>query len=154
MSLRIRCLAIGRSRDRDLAALIGRYTARCAWPIEFIELDLRRPVAPAARPAAEAELLLSHVVADEGVIALDEIGQDLTSVEFAHRLGAWRDEGRRQVACLIGGADGHGAQVRARADLQLALGRMTWPHEMVRLLLAEQLYRASAILAGHPYHRA
>ena len=87
-------------------------------------------------------------------MALDERGEALDSVGFAERLKRWRDAGVRDVAFLIGGADGHGAAVRARAEMLLSLGPMTWPHLMVRGMLAEQLYRASTILAGHPYHRA
>jgi 23S rRNA (pseudouridine1915-N3)-methyltransferase len=77
----------------------------------------------------------------------------LDSRAFAAQLAHWRDAGERDVTFLVGGADGHGAAVLERADLVLALGKLTWPHELVRLLLAEQLYRASTILAGHPYHR-
>jgi len=78
----------------------------------------------------------------------------MDSVGFADRLKGWRDAGIGDVAFLIGGADGHGSEVRKRADLLLSFGPMTWPHLMVRGMLAEQLYRASTIIAGHPYHRA
>ena len=87
------------------------------------------------------------------VIALDERGKNLTSADLARKLGQWRDEGRADVAFLIGGADGHGPGVKERADLVLSLGAMTWPHMLVRALLAEQLFRAQCILEGHPYHR-
>lgn len=90
---------------------------------------------------------------DAVIIALDEAGEAATSEELARRLGAWRDGGR-DLFFLIGGADGLDATITARADWRLALGRLTWPHLLVRLLLVEQLYRASTILAGHPYHRS
>jgi 23S rRNA (pseudouridine1915-N3)-methyltransferase len=86
-------------------------------------------------------------------VVLDERGKAEASAAFAARLGAWRDDGVRNVAFLIGGADGHDARVRKRADAILSFGAMTWPHLLVRAMLAEQLYRAHSILAGHPYHR-
>lgn len=88
------------------------------------------------------------------LVALTPTGQNLSSLELASYLGRWRDGGRRDVAFLIGGADGLPDELLARAELQLAFGRATWPHRLVRVMLAEQLYRASAILSGHPYHRA
>ena len=102
---------------------------------------------------AEAEALLRHLPANTPAVVLDERGTDLTSLDLAARLGRWRDEGNAAVAFLVGGADGHGTAVRRRADLLMALGRLTWPHLLVRAMLAEQIYRASTILGGHPYHR-
>ena len=87
-------------------------------------------------------------------VVLDETGKDMASEALAERLRGWRDEGVREVRFLIGAADGHDAATRAAADLLLGFGRATWPHMLVRAMLAEQLYRASTILAGHPYHRA
>jgi 23S rRNA (pseudouridine1915-N3)-methyltransferase len=87
-------------------------------------------------------------------VLLDERGRQLSSEEFAALLGRWRDEGVRETRFLIGAADGHGEAARSRADLLLAFGAMTWPHLMVRAMLAEQLWRATSILAGHPYHRS
>jgi 23S rRNA (pseudouridine1915-N3)-methyltransferase len=87
-------------------------------------------------------------------VALDERGQPLSSAAFAARLGAWRDAGVREARFLIGAADGLSDTERAAADLLLAFGPATWPHLLVRAMLAEQLYRATTILAGHPYHRA
>ncbi len=86
-------------------------------------------------------------------VVLDETGKDMASEALAERLRGWRDEGVREVRFLIGAADGHDAATRAGADLLLGFGRGTWPHMLVRAMLAEQLYRASTILAGHPYHR-
>jgi 23S rRNA (pseudouridine1915-N3)-methyltransferase len=92
---------------------------------------------------------------DEGrTVVLDETGADLTSEALADRIGKWRDGGGREVRFLIGAADGHDAATRAGADLLLGFGRATWPHMLVRAMLTEQLYRASTILTGHPYHRA
>jgi 23S rRNA (pseudouridine1915-N3)-methyltransferase len=87
-------------------------------------------------------------------VVLDERGQDLASADLAALLGRWRDDGAREVRFLIGAADGHDAATRGHADLLLGFGRATWPHMLVRAMLAEQLYRALSILDGHPYHRA
>lgn len=145
---------VGRSRDPAILALVTRYRQRCPWTIGLDELQLRRTVPAARRPDAEAALLLDAVPAGAVVLTLDERGQALSSEAFARRLGQWRDEGCRTVLFLVGGADGHGRAAIERADLVLALGPMTWPHELVRVLLLEQIYRAGTILAGHPYHRA
>lgn len=144
--MRVTILAVGRSRDAELGRLIERYRRRCPWPIGLVELLPRRGESEAAR-------LARAMPAGAALVALDEGGEPASSAAFAARLGGWRDAGR-DVAFLIGGADGLDQELLARADWQLALGRLTWPHLLVRLLLVEQLYRAATILAGHPYHRA
>jgi 23S rRNA (pseudouridine1915-N3)-methyltransferase len=101
----------------------------------------------------EADKLLAQIPKNAVLVALDERGESLDSGTFAQRLGAWRDAGRADLAFVIGGADGLDEEVRRRADLLLSFGRLTWPHMLVRGMLAEQLYRAQQILAGHPYHR-
>ena len=118
------------------------------------EVSARGGVRPERQVEAEAEELLAAVPPGAALVALDERGRDLTSEALADQLGRWRDEGARAAAFLIGGPDGLGAAARERASLVLSLGRMTWPHMLVRAMLAEQLYRATTILAGHPYHRA
>lgn len=145
--------AVGRARRDALARLFELYTARLQWPISLKEVEFRKPLPVAQSKEKEGELLLAAVPAGAVVVALDERGEVLTSGAFATRLGRWRDAGVPSIAFLIGGADGHGECVRQRADLLLSLGRMTWPHLLVRGMLAEQLYRAQQILAGHPYHR-
>jgi 23S rRNA (pseudouridine1915-N3)-methyltransferase len=102
---------------------------------------------------AEAELLSRAMPQGAVVIALDERGRMLTSPELALQIARWRDEGRQDAAFVIGGADGLDPQLRDRADLGLSFGRMVWPHMLVRVMLAEQLYRAATILSGGPYHR-
>ena len=103
--------------------------------------------------AAEAELLARTIPAGALIVALDERGRFCSSPEFAEELGGWRDKGRQDLAFVIGGADGLAPSLRDRADLMLSFGRMVWPHMLVRVMLAEQLYRAASILAGAPYHR-
>ena len=129
---------IGRSPE---AELYDRYTKRLAWPHKLTELPDAGGALPAAlKPCRE--------------VLLDEHGQQMTSEQFAALLGKWRDEGVRETRFLIGAADGHGAAARTSADLLLGFGAMTWPHLMARAMLAEQLWRATSILAGHPYHRS
>ena len=102
---------------------------------------------------AEAELLLRAVPAGALLVTLDERGRVMSSPEFAADLAKWRDGGRQDVAFVIGGADGTSPSLRARADASISFGKMVWPHMLVRVMLAEQLYRAATILAGGPYHR-
>jgi len=128
---------IGRGPEADLVA---RYLGRIGWPTRITELpDRGGSVAPPAAPAR--------------VVILDEKGRAEGSAAFAARLGRWRDEGVREVRFLLGAADGFDDAARAGADLLLGFGAMTWPHLLARAMLAEQLWRATSILAGHPYHR-
>jgi 23S rRNA (pseudouridine1915-N3)-methyltransferase len=143
-------VAAGRGRDAPVDALFAGYARRCPWPVRLVEIQPRGAVPPERRKDAEAALLLAAVPPGAVVVALDGRGRDLTSEEIAARLGAWRDAGRRAAAFLIGGPDGLAGEVLAAADLRLAFGRQTWPHRLVRAMLAEQLYRATTILAGHP----
>ena len=103
---------------------------------------------------AEAELLARALPAGAVLVTLDERGPVLSSPEFADQLAKWRDGRRQDMAFVIGGADGIAPSLRARADFSISFGRMVWPHMLVRVMLAEQLYRAASILAGAPYHRA
>jgi 23S rRNA (pseudouridine1915-N3)-methyltransferase len=128
---------IGRSPEADL---VDRYLKRVAWPAKLTELPDRGGKIP--------DLSQGSVT-----IALDERGQALTSVELAKKLEAWRDGGKREARFLIGAADGHEEAQRRSADLLLSFGPATWPHLLVRAMLAEQLFRATSILANHPYHR-
>ncbi len=104
--------------------------------------------------AAEAGLLTRAVPAGAVLVTLDERGKVLSSPEFAAQIARWRDGGRQDLAFVIGGADGLDADLRAHADFSLSFGAMVWPHMLVRVMLAEQLYRAATILGGAPYHRA
>lgn len=102
---------------------------------------------------AEAELLSRAIPGGALVVTMDERGKSLSSPEFSAELARWRDAGRQDVAFVIGGADGIAPSLRSRADFSISFGRMVWPHMLVRVMLAEQLYRAATILAGGPYHR-
>jgi 23S rRNA (pseudouridine1915-N3)-methyltransferase len=128
---------IGRSNE---AELVDRYLARIPWPTKVSELPDRGGVSPKTEPATIT-------------IALDECGEALSSMALARRLEGWRDGGKREVRFLIGAADGLTEAERASADLLLSFGAATWPHLLARAMLAEQLFRATSILANHPYHR-
>lgn len=150
--MRITIAAIGRERSGPFRSLLDTYLSRCPWQVELIELPLS--TAPAADQRRRQETLkLAHAVrGHDRLISLDPNGKVLDSESLASTLGTWREEGAR-TGILIGGPDGLEPAAFPRLDLALAFGRMTWPHQLVRVMLAEQLYRASAILAGHPYHR-
>ncbi len=152
--MRVVIAAVGRSRAGPARHLFEHYVGRINWPITLREVEERRPLPPDRLRAREAELLLAGLPAGARIVALDERGKALSSPELAERLGRWRDDGVSDLAFVIGGAEGLDDGLRRRADLVLGLGRMTWPHLLVRALIAEQLYRAQQILAGHPYHRS
>jgi 23S rRNA (pseudouridine1915-N3)-methyltransferase len=128
---------IGRSPE---AELVERYLKRIIWPTKVTELPERGGNVPA-------------LPANSVLIVLDERGSALSSIELARRLEAWRDGGRREARFLIGAHGGHDEEQRRSADLLLSFGPATWPHLLVRAMLAEQLFRATSILAKHPYHR-
>jgi 23S rRNA (pseudouridine1915-N3)-methyltransferase len=152
--VRVTVAAIGRDRVGPARELFEAYRKRSLWPLRLVEIAATSRQPLERRLADEALRLVQAVPEGALLVALDEHGRQLDSVAFAHRLGDWRDQGRSEIAFLIGGPDGLAASVLERADAVVALGPMTWPHRLVRVLLAEQLYRAQAILAGHPYHRA
>ena len=128
---------IGRSPENELTE---RYLKRISWPTKVTELPDRGGQLPES-------------AANAITVVLDERGKALSSMDLAKRLEGWRDTGRREVRFLIGAADGHKELLRNGADLLLSFGPATWPHMLARAMLAEQLFRATSILANHPYHR-
>lgn len=151
--MRIEIIAVGRARAGPERDLYNEWLRRIRWPVNLREIEEKRPLPADRLKAREAELLLAALPGDAPLVALDETGRDLSSQAFAERLGDWRDGGRPAIAFVIGGAGGLDPVVTGRADLVLSFGRQTWPHMLVRAMLAEQIYRAQQILAGHPYHR-
>lgn len=155
--MRLVVAAVGKPRDRHLAAAIGEYETRAAryWPLELVEVREAsgHGVAPADARAREGVRLLERAAPGALVIACDERGDRLTSAQFAALLGAARDRAQ-DVVVLIGGAFGLPEEVRDRAARRLQLAPWTLPHELARLVLAEQLYRAGTIIRGEPYHKA
>jgi len=133
-------------------ALYEHYAGRIASSLELREIEEKKKLGPGALKKREGELLLAQAPKGAAVVALDEGGKMLSSQDFTEKIRAWRDEAR-DVVFIIGGAGGLDEAVKKRADLILGFGRQTWPHLLARGMLAEQIYRAECILAGHPYHR-
>ena len=159
--MRILVLAIGRLKqgpERELAAAYRKRAATAGrqfgWrDVEIVEIRESR-AQDAERRRVEESIALANVIPEGAVVAaLDERGENLDSPELAALLREWRAENRAAVAFIIGGADGLAPNLVERARLRLAFGAATWPHQFVRIMLLEQLYRAGTILAGHPYHR-
>ncbi len=156
--MKVHVCAVGRLRSGPERDLIADYTQRfdrtgralALGPLGVVEVEDKKN----AGMAAEGELLSRAVPAGAVLVTLDERGRMMTSPEFAALLATWRDGGRQDVAFVIGGADGIDPTLRARAEASISFGAMVWPHMLVRVMIAEQLYRAASILAGLPYHRA
>lgn len=136
--MKLAIIARGRIGQSPEADLVQRYAQRLKGRLTITEI---------------ADTAVWPAFAGGRTVVLDERGRDLPSAELAAIIGRWRDDGAREVRFLIGAADGHDDATRAGADLLLGFGRATWPHMLVRAMLAEQLYRAATILEGHPYHR-
>ena len=156
--MRLRIVAVGRLRSGPERALVDDYVSRFdrtgrplgLGPLTEPEVEDRK----GGGMADEAALIARALPAGALVCTLDERGETVDSPGFAAMLARWRDAGRQDAAFVIGGADGIDPGLRARADASVSFGRMVWPHMLVRVMLAEQLYRAATILAGGPYHRA
>ena len=146
--------AVGKIKPGPEKTLFEQYAKRLTPPLTLCEVEEKRPLSVPERQAIEAKLLLAALPDKAKLVILDERGKSLTSPALAEVMGKWRDDGVADLAFLIGGADGHDQSIRQKADLILCLGAMTWPHMLVRVMLAEQLWRAQSILSGHPYHRA
>ncbi|MSP81870.1 MAG: 23S rRNA (pseudouridine(1915)-N(3))-methyltransferase RlmH [Alphaproteobacteria bacterium] len=144
-------LAVGRARGTPSAALTADYLRRLPWPAKVVEIREQSERPDGKR--REGEALLAALPAGAFVVALDLAGKTYDSRAFATQIAGWRDRGVRELSFIVGGADGLDKSVLDRADARLSLGPMTWPHLLVRAMLAEQLYRATTLLTGHPYHR-
>jgi len=160
--MRIIVAAVGRLKQGPETELCGRYAKRAAQTgrslglrdIEIIEIRESR-ADEAGKRMLEESIALANVIPERAaVVLLDAQGENLDSASLAARVAQWRADDRPAVVFLIGGPDGLAPTLRARAELRLAFGAATWPHQMARIMLLEQLYRAATILAGHPYHRA
>ena len=155
--MRLTILAVGRQRSGPEAALVADYLSRAERtgrpmglaPARLVEVEPRR----ASGPGPEAQALRRALPEGATLVAMDERGRALSSPALAAHIAQWRDGGAREVAFVIGGADGLAPDLRGEAALTLSFGPMVWPHLLARAMLAEQLYRATAILAGTPYHR-
>ncbi len=155
--MKVHICAVGRLRAGPERALLDDYLTRFdktgralgLGPVSVHEVEDKK----GGGMAAEAALLERVIPKGAVLVVMDERGRVIPSPDFAGKLGAWRDEGRGDVAFVIGGADGVDPSLRAKADFKLSFGAMVWPHMLARVMLSEQLYRAASILAGSPYHR-
>ncbi|MCF8474683.1 MAG: 23S rRNA (pseudouridine(1915)-N(3))-methyltransferase RlmH [Emcibacter sp.] len=150
-------LAVGRMKSGPEQQQVETYLARCPWPVNIIEVEERRPLKGDVRLVKEGDLILKalmNIGRDNAyVIALDERGKTMRSTKFSQMIRTQQDNGIAKIIFLIGGADGYDARVKNEANFLMSFSDMTWPHMMVRAMLCEQLYRASCILTGHPYHK-
>lgn len=159
--MRVLIVAVGRMKAGPERELMARYLDRATASgkplgladFSVIELSESRASSADARKAEEARAIRSAIPEKSVVVALDERGKSVASPAFAARVADWRDAGRPALVLVIGGADGLAPEFRQSADLVLSFSAMTWPHQLVRIMAAEQLYRATTILSGHPYHR-
>ncbi len=160
--MRIVVIAVGRQKQGPERELAERYHKRfdeLGRKLGFRGLDIReigesRAREAPARIAEEAAAISAAIPENSVLVTLDERGENVDSATFARRLGQWRDQAVAQTIFVIGGADGLSPDLQGKATIRVAFGAATWPHQMVRVMLLEQLYRAATILAGHPYHRA
>jgi 23S rRNA (pseudouridine1915-N3)-methyltransferase len=160
--MRLTIAAVGRLKDGPERELAERYRKRAEQlgrrvglrEVEIVEVRESR-AQDVGKRMIEESIAIANVIPDKAaVVILDEHGDNLDSKSFATQLAKWRDAGRPAAVFVIGGDDGLAPALRERAALRLAFGAATWPHQLVRTMLLEQLYRAVTILAGHPYHRA
>ncbi len=160
--MRIVVAAVGRLKKGPETELSERYRKRAVQTgrqlglrdIDIIEIRESRAADAAKRMLEESIALATVIPKDAAVVLLDPRGQNVDSAGLASHIAAWRANGRPAIVFLIGGADGLAATVCEKAELRLSFGTATWPHQLVRVMLLEQLYRATTILTGHPYHRA
>jgi len=155
--MKVHICAVGRLRAGPERALLDDYLTRFdktgralgLGPVCVHEVEDKK----GGGMPAEAALLERVIPKGAVIVVMDERGKEIKSPDFADKIGAWRDEGRSDLAFVIGGADGVDPGLRAKADFKLSFGAMVWPHMLARVMLSEQLYRATSILAGSPYHR-
>lgn len=158
--MKVWIFAVGRMKAGPEKELADRYLERFARSAPAIGMDHAGVIEIAeSRRGSTAErqreegAALATQLGDKALILLDETGKNMASKAFAGKLGQLRDAGRREIMFAIGGPDGHDPQMKAKAEFSVSFGAATWPHQIVRIMLAEQLYRAATILSGHPYHR-
>jgi 23S rRNA (pseudouridine1915-N3)-methyltransferase len=152
--MRVLIIAVGRGRRDPCTPLFAEYVKRLPWRTELKEVKARGRVSARERQDQEGKLILDALPDPGLIVALDQGGKSLTSETFARKLQDWQNQSLPVITFLIGGADGFSDSVLQRSDEVMAFGNMTWPHMLARVMLAEQLYRASTILSGHPYHRS
>ena len=151
--MNIAIVAVGRMRAGPEKQLFDSYISKTPWTVTTHEIEARGKGDAVAQAKQEADGILSVLPQSAKVICFDSRGKTLTSEGLAQQLRQWRDDGEREIALVIGGADGLEGRVTQKADLILSFGAVTWPHMLMRVLVSEQIFRAHCILTGHPYHR-
>jgi 23S rRNA (pseudouridine1915-N3)-methyltransferase len=151
--MKITVAAIGKFKDSPEKEIFTSYLKRIPWKFELKEFEAKKGLSGEQLKTAEASFLLPAIPKGSKIIALDERGKNISSPELASLISSWQSGGSSSVAFVIGGADGLDEQIRQKADFTLSFGKLTWPHMLVRSMLAEQIYRAYSIISGHPYHR-
>ena len=151
--MRLVVASAGRWKSGPERDLFQHYARRITFPFELKEVEEKKPLKPKALKKREGELLLAQAPEGAVIVALDGGGKEISSAAFAEKIDSWRSDGVKHVVFMIGGAEGLDEAVRKKAQLVISLSPMTWPHLLVRGMLAEQVYRAQCILSGHPYHR-
>lgn len=160
--MHVTIIAVGRMKAGPERELIARYQKRFALAgknlglsgPDIIEINESKASSSELRKSEEAKKIVDAIPDGSYIIALDEHGKNVSSTTLSKNILHVQEDGTRTIAFLIGGADGHGDLVLKRANFTLSFGQLTWPHQIVRLLLVEQLYRITTIQSGHPYHRA
>jgi len=151
--MKILIAAVGRATRGPEQELVEKYLKRIPWDIAIKEVAEKRSLPDSKKKESESRKLLSLIPKSSKKIVLDQSGKKLSSLDFSEKIRSWQNQGCSRISFLIGGADGHDKQMKNQADFILSLGDMTWPHMLVRVLIAEQLYRTYSILSSHPYHR-
>ena len=145
--------SIGKFKNHPHKDIFELYVKRIGWNVKLKELEVKKSASENVLKEMEGELLLNNIDSNSTIILLDERGKNFNSREFAQKISQYRDQGVNNITFIIGGANGVCQKVKDRADLEISLSKLTFPHLMVRSILAEQIYRAYSIINNHPYHR-
>jgi 23S rRNA (pseudouridine1915-N3)-methyltransferase len=151
--MKITIIAVGQIRGGPEADLIAEYQKRLPWQLEIIEVEEKKPLPALERKKSEGDKLVAHLPKGAFVIAMDKEGGSFSSRELSKKIEKWFSAGGAHIAFLIGGSDGLSEAALKAAHTKLSFGPMTWPHQLARVMLLEQIYRAWAIRQGHPYHK-
>ena len=151
--MKITVIAVGKLRVGPETMLVDHFAKRITWPFQILEVEEKKKRSVAKLKKSEANLLLKRCPSGSEIIALDQRGENISSMELATKFNNWQNTGSKEVCILIGRANGLDDIVRQRASFVISFGRLTWPHMLSRVMLTEQIYRAKQIIDGHPYHR-
>lgn len=151
--MKITIIAVGQIRGGPEAELVAEYQKRLPWSVDVIEVEEKRPLPPNERMKSEGEKIIAQIPKGAFVIAMDKAGSSFSSRDLSGKIEKWFSAGGAHIVFLIGGADGLSESALNAANTKLSFGPMTWPHQLARVMLLEQLYRAWAIREGHPYHK-